>query len=163
MFQAKVFVFNEIKTPQTEENLLYKMAQPLFRASRADFEFNLIHCFSGVFQANFTLKSTFWPLSTGSSSILTPDSSLKLNFSPRKYVKHLVIANNKCFWKSEIFRFSVLFSEKRKFRFYFIRAKHKCFLYFLGLKFDFKLESDVKIELDPVERGQNVDFGMKLA
>ena len=92
MFQAKVFVFNEIKTPQTEENLLYKMAQPLFRASHADFEFNLIHCFSGVFQANFTLKSRFWPLSTRSSSILTPDSSLKLNLSPRKYVKHLVIA-----------------------------------------------------------------------
>ena len=62
MFSANHFDFVTKKIPRTEENLLYKMAQPLFRASRADFEFNLIHCFSGVFQANFTLKSRFWPL-----------------------------------------------------------------------------------------------------
>ena len=90
MNQANENAYVEKKTPLCEKNLLYKMAQPLFRASGALFEFNLIYCFLGVFQANFTLKSTFWPLSTGSSSILTPDSSLKSNFSPRKYVKHLI-------------------------------------------------------------------------
>ena len=80
MFQAKLRAYVEEKTPPTEENLLYKMAQPLFRASGAFFEFNLIYRFFGVFQANFTLNSPFWALSTGSSSILTPDSSLKSNF-----------------------------------------------------------------------------------
>ena len=111
LFQAKVFGFNTKKTPQTEENLLYKMAQPLFRASGALFEFNMIHCFFGVFQANFTPKSTFWPLSTGSSSILTSDSSLKSNFSPRKYKKHLCLARLKY---NRNFRFSENVTENLK-------------------------------------------------
>ena len=51
LFQAKVFGFNEIKTPQTEENLLYKMAQTLFSASRADFEFYPFYTVFTVFQA----------------------------------------------------------------------------------------------------------------
>ena len=61
-------------------------------------------------------------------------------------------------------RFKKLQLEK-KFWFYYIWAKYKCFIYFLGLKFDFKLESGVKIELDPVETPQNVDFrvGLKYA
>ena len=37
------------------------------------------------------MKSTFGPLHTGFSSILTPDSSLKSNSGPRKYVGHLIL------------------------------------------------------------------------
>ena len=36
-------------------------------------------------------------------------------------------------------------------------------MYFLWLKFDFKLESGVKIELNPIKTGQNVDFRVKMA
>ena len=39
MFQDNHFVYITIKTPQTEENLLYKMAQPLFWTSCDHFEF----------------------------------------------------------------------------------------------------------------------------
>ena len=42
-------------------------------------------------------------------------------------------------------------------------GKNKCFTYFLGQEFDFKLESGVKIELNPVRRGPNVDFSLKMA
>ena len=39
LFQVKVFVYNTKKTPLTEEIVIRLLAQPLFRASRADFEF----------------------------------------------------------------------------------------------------------------------------
>jgi hypothetical protein len=39
MFSANHFDFATKKIPHTEENLLYKMAQPLFRVSDAFFEF----------------------------------------------------------------------------------------------------------------------------
>ena len=39
MFQARHFVYIEIKTPQSEKKLLYKMAQPLFWTSCDYFEF----------------------------------------------------------------------------------------------------------------------------
>ena len=42
-------------------------------------------------------------------------------------------------------------------------GKNKCFTYFLGPEFDFKLESGVKIELNPGKMGQNVDFRVKMA
>ena len=42
-------------------------------------------------------------------------------------------------------------------------GKNKCFTYFLGPEFDFKLESGVKIELNPAETGQNLDFWLKMA
>ena len=41
--------------------------------------------------------------------------------------------------------------------------KNKCFTYFLGPEFDFKLESGIKIELNLVKMGQNVDFRVKMA
>ena len=42
-------------------------------------------------------------------------------------------------------------------------GKNKCFTHFLGLEFYFKLESGVKIELNLVKMGQNVDFRVKMA
>ena len=45
LFKTKIFVFNELKTLLTQENLLYKMRQLFFWSSCAEFEFNLIHTF----------------------------------------------------------------------------------------------------------------------
>ena len=77
MFQDNHFVYITIKTPQTEENLLYKLAQPLFWTSCDHFEFYTFEAVFMVFEAIFNQKSTFWPILAGFSSILTPDSSLK--------------------------------------------------------------------------------------
>ena len=87
------------------------MAQPLFGSSRAEFEFNLIYTVFAVFKAISTIKSTFWHLLTRFGSILTPDSSLKSNFSPRKYKKHLCLAQIK---KNRNFRFSENLTENLK-------------------------------------------------
>ena len=51
LFQAKVFHFNTEKTPLTEEIVIRLLAQPLFRASRAVFEFNPFYTVFTVFQA----------------------------------------------------------------------------------------------------------------
>ena len=50
------------------------------------------------------------------------------------------------------------FLDSMKFRFFLNNGGIKCFIYFLGPKFDFKLESGVKIELNLIKKGQNVDF-----
>ena len=42
-------------------------------------------------------------------------------------------------------------------------GKIKCFTHFIWLEFYFKLESGVNIEINPVERDQNVDFSLKMA
>ena len=65
--------------------------------------------------------------------------------------------------KSKFSIFEKTKSKTWKFRIYTNLDVTKCFTYIPGLKFNFKLESGVKIELDPVERGQNVDFRVKLA
>ena len=41
-------------------------------------------------------------------------------------------------------------------------GKNKCFRYFLGLEFCFKLESGVKIEPGPIKSVENVDFRVKM-
>ena len=51
LFQAKVFHFNTEKTPLTEEIVIRLLAQLLFRASGALFEFNPFYTVFTVFQA----------------------------------------------------------------------------------------------------------------
>ena len=80
MFQEKLRALIEKKTPPTEKNLLYKMAQPLFRAPGAHFEFYAFQTVFSVFRAFFGLKTTFWSLLTGLSSILLSDSSSEKKF-----------------------------------------------------------------------------------
>ena len=65
MFQAKVFHFDEIKTPQTEENLLYKMAR----------RFYLFSGQNSKFQRLFSAKIPF----------LTPNSESAKNFGLEMY------------------------------------------------------------------------------